>query len=316
MSRITVGIPAYKATYLSQAIASVLAQTLTDFELLISDDCPDGSVRAVVAQFADPRIRVIEGPRQGLVPNSRHIWDQASCDLLKFVYDDDFLLPFALAELSNALSADPSYTYAFSFRHNVDAAGRILSSPEPFASKAATRFEAPIIATHIISKIRNPVGEPSNILIRRSAFPDSSCLAAYCGIPIRHLIDVAFYMNAARRGPCVGTPAFHAAFRKHPEQVSMLRKAPAFSAGLYEWEICMRGAVQSGLLPPATAAAGLTELTRAYTLFQEGYPELVQFRSKLPALRALLEAGETQVLTDEFYADLRSAEALIAARVR
>lgn len=52
MPEVTVAIPAYKPAHLSQAIASVLAQTFTDYELLISDDCPDDSVRAVVAQFS------------------------------------------------------------------------------------------------------------------------------------------------------------------------------------------------------------------------------------------------------------------------
>src|SRR5438067_1788219 len=126
MTSVTVAIPAYKAPHLGQAIASVLAQTHTDFELLISDDCPDGSARRVVERFSDPRIRVIEGPRRGLVANSVHLWENAACDLLKFVYDDDFLLPFAVADLVNLIGRDRRATYAFCARYIVDDAGRIL----------------------------------------------------------------------------------------------------------------------------------------------------------------------------------------------
>lgn len=315
MPQISVAIPAYKTPHLGQAIASVLAQTFTDYELLISDDCPDGQVKAVVEQFSDPRIRLIEGPRRGLVPNSVRLWEAASADLLKFVYDDDFLLPFCLAELAKPLQADPELTFTFCFRHLVDEAGAIVRSPEPFANKTATRFERNVMPEHMAGKIRNPIGEPTNILIRRSAFADASCLDAFCGIPIRHMIDVAFYLNAAQRGACVGVPGFHAAFRRHDTQVSRRRTAPAFSAGVFEWEVFVRGAVQLGLVTPEVALRGLPELERAYRLFEAPFPELTHRKERLPALKARLEAGETQVADDEFKAEWRWADGLIRERL-
>ena len=35
MTKVTVGIPAYKTTFLVEAVSSVLTQTFTDFEVLV-----------------------------------------------------------------------------------------------------------------------------------------------------------------------------------------------------------------------------------------------------------------------------------------
>ncbi|MBC8153806.1 MAG: glycosyltransferase, partial [Bacteroidetes bacterium] len=57
---VTVGLPFYNAaSTLDMAIRSVVAQTLTDWELLLFDDgSTDGSL-AIARSFIDPRIRVL-----------------------------------------------------------------------------------------------------------------------------------------------------------------------------------------------------------------------------------------------------------------
>lgn len=315
MPQMSVAIPAYKPQHLSQAIASVLSQTFEDYELLISDDCHDGHVRAVVEQFRDPRIRLIKGPQRGLVPNSVRLWDAASTDLLKFVFDDDFLLPFCLAALAAPMLKDPALPFAFNFRHIVDEKGVIVESPEIFTRKSPVRFEKHVMPMYMLSNLRNPIGEPSNIIIRRSAFPDASCLGQFCGIPIRHMIDVAFYLNAAQRGDCVGVPEFHSAFRRHDSQVSSRREAPAFSAGLYEWEVFTRGSVQLGLITHEVALKALPILERAYRSSEASFPELAHRRGRLPELRIRLEAGETDLVDDQFVEEWGWADRLIRERL-
>lgn len=315
MSRVTIGIPAYKAGHLGQAIASVLAQTFSDFELLISDDCPDGSVRRVVEQFGDPRIRVIEGPRRGLIPNSVHIWENAACDLLKFVYDDDFLLPFGLADLVE-LMGDPQLTYAFCGRYIVDVEGRILHAQQPIAGDKPVQFPAHVTAEAILGGVINPIGEPSNILIRRSAFPDASCLTQVGGVAVRHNIDVAFYLNAARRGPSAGTPRFGAAFRRHVNQATGLHQAPTFPYASMEWELFIRAGVSLGLVAPDVALRSFDRLQIAYEGLGANLPELLPLAAGLPELRARLKRGERDLLDAPFLQRVADVEAAVAARER
>jgi glycosyltransferase involved in cell wall biosynthesis len=314
MPRMTVAIPAYKPAHLGQAIASVLAQTFTDFELLISDDCPDGSVRAVVEQFRDPRIRLIEGPRQGLVANSVHLWENAAADALKFVYDDDFLLPFAVAELDMLLSAHPEVPFVFCARQVVDAEGKILPSNATIPPGRPTLFPSEILVEALIGEIANPVGEPTSVLIRRSAFEDATCLSRYCGVAIHHHIDVAFYLNAAERGPCVGTPTVGAVFRRHAQQVSALARAAGYSYGVAEWELFMRGSVGRDMITPQAALRGLPRLELHYKSQQEHFPELEAMVAAIPQLRRALEEDERNLLDDEFLGRIAGIEQAIAAR--
>ena len=58
---VSVIIPAYNSgKYIGEAIASVLAQTMQDFELIVVDDGSVDDTADVVSGFADPRIRLLK----------------------------------------------------------------------------------------------------------------------------------------------------------------------------------------------------------------------------------------------------------------
>ena len=55
--KFSVAIPAYKPQFLKEAIESVQAQSFTDWELIIVDDCSPADLRSIVAPFLlDSRI--------------------------------------------------------------------------------------------------------------------------------------------------------------------------------------------------------------------------------------------------------------------
>ena len=66
MATITFAIPFHRdAAFLAAAVASVRAQTIEDWELVVIDDAgPDGdAAAAVVAALADPRARYVRHDR-------------------------------------------------------------------------------------------------------------------------------------------------------------------------------------------------------------------------------------------------------------
>jgi glycosyltransferase involved in cell wall biosynthesis len=105
--RVTVIIATYnRANVLRFAIESVLAQTFTDFELLvIGDGCTDDS-ETTVASFPDPRVRWINIPRAGNQwgPNNEGL-RQARGELIAYLGHDDLWLPSHLEILIRALDA-------------------------------------------------------------------------------------------------------------------------------------------------------------------------------------------------------------------
>ena len=56
-------LPAYKGRYLAESIKSILAQTVTDFELVIVNDCSPDDIAGIVADNTDDRIRYFENER-------------------------------------------------------------------------------------------------------------------------------------------------------------------------------------------------------------------------------------------------------------
>jgi hypothetical protein len=152
------------------------------------------------------------------------------------------------------------------------------------------------------------------VLIRRSAFAGPECLTQYEGVPVRHLIDATFYMNAGTAGPCVALPDYLAAFRIHGAQVSSRTSEPAFSRAMYEWEVLLRGGVQSALIPMESAIKSVETLAKVYRQYGAGRPEIALFMSRLPQLRQQFDAGDRAVLNDRFRADIAAAETLIAVR--
>ena len=77
---------------LAEAIGSVLRQTDTALEVIVIDDCPDGSARSVVEAFSDLRVRYVQNPmpsggRPAAVRNYGMTW--ATGDLIHFLDDDD-----------------------------------------------------------------------------------------------------------------------------------------------------------------------------------------------------------------------------------
>jgi len=57
--RVSVCIPSYNGeAFIAEAITSVLAQNLQDFECLVVDDCSDDATLEIVNSLSDPKIRV------------------------------------------------------------------------------------------------------------------------------------------------------------------------------------------------------------------------------------------------------------------
>lgn len=94
MSTPTVSIvmPAWKAeAFIAHAVESVLAQTLTDWELIIVDDCsPDATgAAALAAAKGDPRVRVVRAEQNGGVARARNLGMQHAAGTWIAVLDSD-----------------------------------------------------------------------------------------------------------------------------------------------------------------------------------------------------------------------------------
>ena len=108
--QITVILPAYNvAKYIGIAINSVLAQTFTDFELLIINDGSTDDTEKIIRSFSDDRIRLINQTNQGVAAALNIGMLNARADLVARFDADDICLPERLMVQYNFLNDNPDY---------------------------------------------------------------------------------------------------------------------------------------------------------------------------------------------------------------
>ena len=102
---ISIIVPVYKTErFLNACIASILAQTFTDFELILVDDGSPDSCPALcdAAAAKDSRIRVIHQKNRGLSGARNAGLDAAEGEWIAFVDSDDTITPDFCAKLYHA----------------------------------------------------------------------------------------------------------------------------------------------------------------------------------------------------------------------
>ncbi len=102
MPEISVIVPVYKVEpYLKRCVDSILAQTFTDFELILVDDGSPDNCPAICDEYAqmDARIRVIHQANAG-VSTARNSGVKESCgSYISFIDSDDYIQPEYLSVL-------------------------------------------------------------------------------------------------------------------------------------------------------------------------------------------------------------------------
>ncbi len=164
--KVSVLMPAYKSEkYIKAAVDSILAQTFTDFEILVilnEDPGSTDTTRDIVRAYADPRIRLIDNKEMGLSV-ARNI----GIKLAKGAYianldADDVSLPTRLEKQVNFLDTHPDFGMVGTWIENIDKAGAKTGGVWAFPAPAD---EVPTILFFI-----NYFGQ-SAVMMRKSAIP-------------------------------------------------------------------------------------------------------------------------------------------------
>ena len=106
MPIVSVIIPSYNAAdYIAQTLESVLAQTLTDIEVIVVDDGSTDNTRNIVADFSnkDPRLMLVKQANQFAGVARNNGMSKARGKYLYFLDADDYIESNALEELVNAI---------------------------------------------------------------------------------------------------------------------------------------------------------------------------------------------------------------------
>lgn len=130
---VSVCMPAYNhAGYVGFAIESILAQTFSDFELLINDDCSPDLTWEVIRSYDDPRIIAVrQDHRSGPSVNLNAAMRRARGKYIALCASDDLWLPEKLERQLAHMQAHPQTAALFGKPWLIDAnGGRIADSAD------------------------------------------------------------------------------------------------------------------------------------------------------------------------------------------
>jgi glycosyltransferase involved in cell wall biosynthesis len=193
-----------REAFIAEAIESVLAQTFTDFELIVSDDASSDNTAAIARGFArrDARVRVSVNERNlSDYPNRKRAACLARGQFLKYHDSDDVMYPHCLDVMVGALLAEPRAAVALS------------------ASHAWSGGKSPMLLTPSLAYEREYLGTglfqlgPAAALFRTEAFRE---LGGFPEMP--HCSDQLFWIHALTRVNVLLVPGDLFYYRIHPGQ--------------------------------------------------------------------------------------------------
>jgi glycosyltransferase involved in cell wall biosynthesis len=207
--RLTLGLPVYNGErYLAASMDALLAQTFTDFELIISDNGSTDGTAAVARRYesVDPRVRYVRHPRNlGSSVNHNFVIEHARGEFFKWVSDDDLYAPDLLQRCIDALDSRPEVVLAHAWTAFIDEEGQITEKVDyPLTT------DVPDAVQRFRSVLYTDGGDDIYGVIRTSVLRQVAPYGSY------HWSDRTFVAELALRGPFHNTPEFLYFRRDHP----------------------------------------------------------------------------------------------------
>lgn len=209
MPRVSIGLPVYNGeNYLSQALDSLLTQTFSDFELIISDNASTDATEEICRRYAalDPRIRYIRQPRNlGGSPNQDFVFRQARGEYFKWAAHDDLYGEELLERCVDVLDRHPEVVLCHADMAYIDSEGNLLRR-YPYAMTS----DSPSAPERFRSLLFGDSGDDEYGVIRSEV--------------LRRVRPCDSYHNPGR--PFVMEIALHGPFRQVPELLFFRRDHP------------------------------------------------------------------------------------------
>jgi len=156
MPTVSIITPVYNAEKtIRETIASVLAQTFTDFELILIDDGSTDDSLSIMQRFSDPRIQLFTFPNAGPQKSRNRGIDKATGQYLAFIDADDLWSTDKLECQVNALRETPQAAVAYSWTDVINEQSQVIH-PGRYQDFEGDVFE-PLLRDNFLGSGSNPL---------------------------------------------------------------------------------------------------------------------------------------------------------------
>jgi predicted O-linked N-acetylglucosamine transferase (SPINDLY family)/predicted SAM-dependent methyltransferase/GT2 family glycosyltransferase len=193
--------------FIAETISSILAQTYSNLEIIVSDDNSKDKTIAIVRSFqenAKIAMSIIEHEQYGLSRNWNFCISQAKGKYIKFVFQDDLLEPNAISEMVELAEQDEEIGLVFSPRTLFVTDGDNYCDPSFLEFHGAKDIHKgwselqpiqsgqKLLSDHnIFNYSINKIGEPTTVLIRKDVLD----LVGGFNSDLHQLVDLEMWLR-------------------------------------------------------------------------------------------------------------------------
>ncbi|VGO21026.1 glycosyltransferase family 2 protein [Pontiella sulfatireligans] len=236
MPLVSICVPTYNGErFLTEALESVEAQIYENCEVVVSDDASSDRTLEIVSEFAARskyEYRVFNHEPSGIGANWNYCVEHAKGEYIKFLFQDDLLLPDCVREMVSCIKNDSSIGMVFARR-------KLLLSQAPsvagiawcylFSDPVANwahKLSQPVSGWELLEdrsllcSPRNKIGEPPSVLLRRSVFED---IGFFSG-DLKQQLDYEYWYRVLAHYKVAFIPDKLTVFRVHLDQATQRNK--------------------------------------------------------------------------------------------
>lgn len=193
-------LPAYKATFLREAIDSILNQTYKDFELIIVNDASPEDLTSIVNSYSDERIQyyINENNIGGtdLVAQWNHCITYAKGDYLILASDDDIYHPQYLEKIDALTDKYPEVNVFCPQVQYVNSDGELIKGDVEKSHRQDEEYLSQVEFTYLRFKGELPSGIPYYIFKREKLID----IGGFVNFPTAWFSDDATIIRMAKDG--------------------------------------------------------------------------------------------------------------------
>lgn len=291
---VSILIPSYKPEHFEIALTSALAQAYPNTEIIVSDDCPTDDIERICAPY--PRVQYSRNPDKGANTNLRRLTRLANGVFLKYLLDDDILHPLCVRRMVDAFGDDQSIKLVFSARDRIDTENRVISRARSVkTAESQVRFSGAVLRRYCVMAMVNMIGEFTTVMFRRSdvhAADGVPIYTTYHGDPVVGLTDIATFLQLCERGDAMYLADALSMFRIHKNANSSSRGSPVYNAGLAEWALFAKHALEDPAFSPADRRETLLKGRERLSSWAIHFPQLATQVDLLGSLLSQLEQAQ------------------------
>jgi glycosyltransferase involved in cell wall biosynthesis len=186
--RVSICIPTYnRANIIAATVDTILAQSYTDFELVVVDNCSTDGTQEIINGIKDSRLRFVRNEYNcGLILNQNRAIEEGQGEFIAVLHDHDFYHPDLVKRSVDILDGNPGVGVVCSGMHLVDP-----DQPERIIRTDIQPW-APVMSGKEMRRImmrewNSPIAAPTAMVRRRCYEEAGTFIAEYGGAADREL---------------------------------------------------------------------------------------------------------------------------------